>query len=368
MKIPIPFSTLTILFFLATLPSCTYYAALERETEREVRTKKELAEAIGIGAAGGVVGGYLVSNQQAAINIHLRIKLDNRNKLLSALSAEHRKISQLSKFLQLSDSNQRYYQNKLKLRKLEIEIEKLEMEIDFLSSSIASWEDRLERKSHARLFPNKKVEATPANTTNTDSIPNFPWPPPNASAFTKIPSSIFSNRNAKISLMDVADKLEAALDHTGYSQKKYYQIPDGFALVSQLEQFNPDGTSKELPDRWAAEFRPPKIFSLKSYIKAIFTANPGQYRIVAFIVTSTPFEESEETVTREEAVKWLDTGMIVLPQSIGEQPYTDEYYCTALIYEFELPGKGKKAVFKKSSELTGRIHLKKSNLWAALEK
>jgi hypothetical protein len=168
-------------------------------------------------------------------------------------------------------------------------------------------------------------------------------------------------------LANVANKLEAALDHTGYSQKKYYQVPDGFALVSQLEQFNPDGTSKDLPDRWAAEFRPPRIFSLKSYIEAIFTANPGQYRIVTFIVTSQPFEESEETVTREEAMEWLDSGMIVLPKSIGEQPYTDEHYCTALIYEFELPGKGKEAFFKKSSELSGKDHLKKSKLWAALE-
>lgn len=199
------------------------------------------------------------------------------------------------------------------------------------------------------------------------NIPKFPWPPPNASAFAKIPSSILSSLDTKISLANVANKLEAALDHTGYSQKKYYQVPDGFALVSQLEQFNPDGTSKDLPDRWAAEFRPPRIFSLKSYIEAIFTANPGQYRIVAFIVTSQPFEESEETVTREEAMEWLDSGMIVLPKSIGEQPYTDEHYCTALIYEFELPGKGKEAFFKKSSELSGKDHLKKSKLWAALE-
>ncbi|MCI5195099.1 MAG: ankyrin repeat domain-containing protein [Candidatus Electrothrix sp. AW5] len=198
----------------------------------------------------------------------------------------------------------------------------------------------------------------------TDNIPSFPWPPPKSSAFAKIPSEFL---NAKKTLKDVANKLETAFDQNGYFQKKYYRVPDGFALVSQLEQFRPDGSSKKEPDRWAAEFRPPRIFSLTSYINAIFKAHPGRYRIVAFIVTSQPFEESEKTVTREEAMAWLDKGMVVLPKSIGEQPYTDEHYCTALIYEFELPENGKKALFKTSSNLTGRDHLQKSNLWTALQ-
>ncbi|MCI5146631.1 MAG: ankyrin repeat domain-containing protein, partial [Candidatus Electrothrix sp. AR3] len=155
-------------------------------------------------------------------------------------------------------------------------------------------------------------------------IPPFPWPPPKASAFEKIPSKFLSTSasDKQTSLKDVAEKLEAAFGDAGYSEKKYYQVPDGFALVSKLEQFHSDGTPKEQPDRWAAEFRPPRIFSLKSYIKSIFTANPGRYRIVVFIVTSQPFE-SEDTVNREEAMAWLDSGIMVLPKSIGDEAYTD---------------------------------------------
>ena len=197
---------------------------------------------------------------------------------------------------------------------------------------------------------------------------NFPWPPPHPSAYSRIPSPLLPNPNNKNYLKNVAQKLEAAFDQAGYSQKRYYQIPDGFALVSQLEQFNSDGTSKTPPDRWATDFRPPEIFSLASYLKALFTANPGRYRIIAFIVTSQPFEESKETVTREEAMAWLDHGMIVLPKSISEQPYTDQHYCTAYIYEFEQPGREKEPLFKPLSNLTGKDHLEKSKLWAALKK
>jgi hypothetical protein len=84
-------------------------------------------------------------------------------------------------------------------------------------------------------------------------------------------------------------------------------------------------------------------------------------------VTSQPFKESKETVTREEAMGWLDDGMIVLPESIGKQPYTEKHYCTAFIYEFEQPGKKKKPFFKSLSNLTGKDHLERSKLWAALE-
>ena len=200
------------------------------------------------------------------------------------------------------------------------------------------------------------------------NIPQFPWPPPHPSAYSKIPSPLLPTPTNKNDLKNIAQKLEAAFDQAGYSQKRYYQVPDGFALVSQLEQFHPDGTSKTPPDRWATDFRPPEIFSLTSYLKALFTANPGRYRIIAFIVTSQPFKESETTVTRDEAMGWLDKGMIVLPKSIGEQPYTDQHYCTAYIYEFEQPGKEKKPLFRPLSNLTGKDHLEKSKLWAALEK
>lgn len=200
------------------------------------------------------------------------------------------------------------------------------------------------------------------------NIAQFPWPPPHPSAYSVIPSRLLPSLTNKNHLKNVAEKLETAFDQAGYSQRKYYQVPEGFALVSQLEQFYPDGTPKTPPDRWVADYLPPTIFSLTSYLRVLFTANPGRYRIIAFIVTSEPFKESKETVTREEAMGWLGGGMIVLPKSIGKQPYTDQHYCTAYIYEFEQPDKDKKPFFKPLSNLTGKDHLKKSKLWAALKK
>ncbi len=159
----------------------------------------------------------------------------------------------------LSDYNQR--------KKYELTLNNLNAEIFQLNASIR----KLEMLGSAAI-----ISYAPAH-----NIPQLPWPPPHPSAYSVIPSGLLPNLINQNHLKNVAKKLEAAFDEAGYSQKKYYQVSDGFALVSQLEQFHPDGTPRTPPNRWAADFRPPKIFSLSSYLKALFTSNPGRYRIIA---------------------------------------------------------------------------------------
>jgi len=200
-------------------------------------------------------------------------------------------------------------------------------------------------------------------------IPTFPWPPPEASASSKIPSEFLLAPTVPTSLSEVARNLEYALDLTGYTERSYYAVPDGFALATRLEQMNPDGTSKQPPDRWAIDVSPPKVFSLASYLKAIFTAQEGHFRIITFIVTSSPFTQSSQTdISREDAIEWLTTGVQVLPQTIGKFPFTEHHYCVALIYEFEQATRNHEPYFKRLSTLPGIEHLKQTQLWEILEK
>lgn len=199
-------------------------------------------------------------------------------------------------------------------------------------------------------------------------IPEFPWPPPGASATTEIPRHFFSSQPSDVlRLRDVKGALQAALESCGYYEKSYYSVPDGFAMATRLEQINRDGTSKEPPDRWAVEVQRLRKFSLKAYLVALFTANPGYYRIIVFIVTSYPFSQTDIRVSREEAIDWMGRGFNDLPDSIGQLEYSEEYTCTALIYEFEQPNPGEPNELKIPSNLQGRTHLEKANLWQALE-
>jgi hypothetical protein len=201
----------------------------------------------------------------------------------------------------------------------------------------------------------------------TDDMPHFPWPPPQASANDIVPRTLLPGTDAPAgSLGDVNNRLVTALEASGYVGKSYYAVPDGFALVTQLEQINTDGTSKRVPDRWAVNVGTLHSFSLSEYLKALLTANVGHYRIIVFILTPHPFSQSDVKVTREQALDWIPKGVNQLPSSIAERAFTPDFTCTALIYEFEELRAGDAATLVTPSNLSGRDHLSKSNLLSAL--
>ena len=198
-------------------------------------------------------------------------------------------------------------------------------------------------------------------------IPEFLWPPPTWSASAEIPAEFFGSQSGELlRLRHVERRLHAALEACEYFEKSYYSVPGGFAMVTRLEQINRDGTSKEPPDRWAVEVQPLRKFSLKAYLVALFTANPGRYRIIVFIVTPHPFSQTDVKVSRDEAMAWLGSGLNRLPDEIGRLEYTEKHECTALIYEFEQANPDEPAELKDPSDLQGRTHLERAKLWEAL--
>ena len=199
-------------------------------------------------------------------------------------------------------------------------------------------------------------------------FPSFPWPPPEASAKTVVSSSFFVDSDTRTLLRDVASRLEKALPYAGYVEFSYYQIPGGFALVTRIEQFDDNGSSKAPPDRWVLDMPPAKIFSLGDYLKALFHAEKGYYRVISFLITSVPFSQAQRKIKREDAMAWLSRGANMLPEEIGAQEYSTSHYCTALIYEFQQETRDHKAEFKSPGRLTGDVHLQKSLLSEALEK
>jgi len=194
-------------------------------------------------------------------------------------------------------------------------------------------------------------------------IPDFPWPPPEASAMANLPTQFFAQAHY---LRDVESKLSEALSSCEYAQTSYYAVPGGFGLVTRIEQINTDGTPKAPPNRWATATAPPAHFSLSEYMKALLTANAGRFRIIVFVLTKYPFTQTSATVTREEAMTWLPNGANRLPSSIGDEPCTPSHLCTALIYEFELPETKNQAVLNKPSSLSCQAHLAAAHLWNQL--
>jgi hypothetical protein len=208
----------------------------------------------------------------------------------------------------------------------------------------------------------------PGNEAPAQSIPPFEWPPPRASAQANIPPAILTKNRTNLTMGDIANSLETAFQAAGYVQFSYYAVPQGFALVSQLEQINSDGTPKDATFRWQTTVAAPKVFSISSYFRALLGATPGDYRVVVFIVTPTPLTTQPGAPGFQQAQDWLTGGANKLPDPIRGWPFTADTSCTALIYEFEQASRDANAIELLPSGLTGQMHLQAAGLWSALQR
>jgi hypothetical protein len=209
-------------------------------------------------------------------------------------------------------------------------------------------------------------EAGDRGVDDQDVVPKFPWPPPKASTSDMIPRELLVGNAAHPTLSTVAQAIESAFAQAGYGQKSYYSVPGGFAMASQIEQINQDGTPKDSVDRWSLETPPLRKFSLGSYLTALFTAQSGYYRVIVFVVTAQAFPQRDVKVTSEQSKGWVSGGLNKLPDKIGNQEYSATHSCTALIYEFKKTGKHAELV--DPSQIPGKTHLDKAGLMAAFAK
>ena len=212
--------------------------------------------------------------------------------------------------------------------------------------------------------PEPSAPEPPPSAPRRADLPTFPWPPPRYSAFSTIARQWVAP-GARATLASAANRLEEAFDAAGYGERSYYWIPDGFALVSRIEQIQSDATPVEPPARWAVET--PKVREgFIDHIRALFNAPPGFYRVIVFTVTNQDFAAGERPPTSNEARNWISAGLLRLPETVGIRPYSEQHYTTALIYEFERRADQSEPRVKAPSDSPGRVHLEKAGLWQAL--
>ncbi|MCB0640459.1 MAG: hypothetical protein KDC44_02420 [Phaeodactylibacter sp.] len=243
---------------------------------------------------------------------------------------------------------------------------------DRIAAFLAGWEAYQLKKSRAAAMSEAEAPTTPtimavpkgpAPKPDYETV-SFPFPPPKASASQILPTMYFEDAK---NLGDVDRVLSSAIGGVGYTEKSYYYVPDGFALVTRLEQINQDASSMPPPDRWSANLLPLRRFSLVDYLNALFMGKKGTFRVFVFVVTPYPFSQTSEAPTKPEAQEWLDSGYNVLPPQLAQKEYTYEYNVTALIYEFELVENGE-SHFIENSNHSSQTHLEKSRIISQLRK
>jgi hypothetical protein len=201
-----------------------------------------------------------------------------------------------------------------------------------------------------------------ADSEEKAQLPEFPWPPPTASASYVLPDAMLEGYQT---VGEAAAAILSALERNGYVERSFFRTEaDGIALVTRLERINEDGSSFAENERWPGNGqRYESTESLFRFLQGLFYVDPGHYRVIVFILQDLPFSQSSENITAEEAKAWLTSGANVLPPEIAEQPFGNAH-CTVLIYEFASDGKNVHVV---ESHLTGKGHLEKAGLLAALD-
>ncbi|HEY1933706.1 MAG TPA: caspase family protein [Acetobacteraceae bacterium] len=240
--------------------------------------------------------------------------------------------------------------------------------------SVRPWqleEAPLTQYGASKLAPPKTdgSSRSPAATTAAPPIaalPEFPWPPPSPSAELVLPGRAIGP-SAPPTLGAVADRLVSALQAADYLEYSFYHVPDGFALVARLERITADGRPM------AAEFRyvPPDSsapLSFSDYIRSLFFAPEGYYRLIAFVATDTPFVVAAATMNVAHAEALLRGGTNTLPAEWRAQPFTAAYAVTALIYEYRKGPQDGAVTTMIPSPLAAETHLLRAGIhlgWSA---
>ena len=219
------------------------------------------------------------------------------------------------------------------------------------------------RAQQGRGQPRDQSQQPQSQSPRPLELPAFEWPPPRYSAFVELPREWIFEDSA--TLGSVARRLEYAFDSAGYSERSYFWIPGGFALASRIEQIGVDATPLAPPARWAIRMtRPPQGFL--DFVRALFDARPGLYRVIVFTVTDAGLSAGKRTPTPEEATEWIFGGVMQLPAGVGTLPYSAGHHTIALIYEFERVAEDSRVRVTQPSNSPGRVHLERSGLLQAL--
>jgi hypothetical protein len=232
--------------------------------------------------------------------------------------------------------------------------------------------ERAPSKSEAREakapLPRAVPSPTKASRPAPTALPDFPWPPPEPSARTELPNSLFTTSGkASPSLASVGAQLVGALEQAHYFEYSYYRAPGGFALVARLERMASDGTP--LPEEF--RFLQPgsqEPFSLAVYVKRLFFAPEGFYRQIVFVASDQPFAATGARIDAKAAAQLLSSGANRLSGDYETLPFTPEHRVSALIYEYR-KGAGEGDVSTLTpGRLGARTHLDRAGIYPALEK
>jgi hypothetical protein len=191
-------------------------------------------------------------------------------------------------------------------------------------------------------------------------IKSFPFPPPAGYTYAVLDDATFSNCRL---LGDAGSIIYKAItsSNCNYEDVGYYAIPDGFVVVTKVEEINDDATSVSGSDRFAeGQYQSMSILDF-------FAPRKGYFRVFAFLVTDVPFNATNTEVTAGNALEWIRLAANILPDAIKNKPFKPGYNCTVIVYEFKSEDANTHLSPLLSPRFSAQTHLQKSHIAESLQ-
>lgn len=191
-------------------------------------------------------------------------------------------------------------------------------------------------------------------------IKSFPFPPPAGYTFAVLDNTIFGNCRL---LGDAGNIIYRAVTSLtcNYQDVGYYAIPNGFVVVTKVEEINDDATSVNSSDRFSEGH-----YDNIGFLDFI-APRKGYFRIFAFLVTDIPFNATHTRVTANNALEWIRLAANILPDAIRNKPFTPGYNCTVIVYEFKSEEANTPLSPLLSPRFSAQVHLQKSHIAESLQ-
>lgn len=257
--------------------------------------------------------------------------------------------------------------------KLDPEIEKLlvEKSNEFFSKYINHLNDTINilqkqirfSNDHIKIL-NKKFEDVNRNICRSyletmQYMPSFPFPPPKASQSRVINREFFKNSST---LTNIAGILSLSLDSCGYSERSYFQIPGGFALVTGMEEIRVGNDTFEIPNGWNTSSEPKEttlgkvvdFTTILDYFNSLFFNEVYTYRIMVLLVTDVPFNQATN-LGIDDARTMVNKGNNILNYRYDLPKFTAKHNCTALVYEYNQKERNADILYRKTSSENSKI-------------
>ena len=212
---------------------------------------------------------------------------------------------------------------------------------------------------------NKYLDNSSSNS-NQWRMPDLPWPPPCCPNTYPLGEQL--QRDFR-TLGELDARLSAALQSRGYTERRYLSLPNGFALVTKMEQFDGATGVPKSAGRWLDYPVKERFDGLLDYLRSLIVPNHGYFRVFVFAVTDRPANSPGAALTKAEAAAWLRNGFNRLPPELAGQRLGSRHFADAYVYLFEATDADYRARPCLVNCLNDcRLHLERSGILGAWER